>query len=90
MDKLSENINKEIENIEKSQSEWDNTITEKNNTLKIIKSRLENTGKWISDLDDKERKSNSEKKRKKKKRVKQIRIVEGACGTTSKVLTFAL
>lgn len=88
MDKLSENINKEIENIEKNQSEWDNIITEKNNTLKIIKSRLENAGKWISDLDDKERKSNSGKK--KKKRVKQMRIVEGACGTTSKVLTFAL
>ena len=65
MDKLSENINKEIENIEKNQSEWDNIITEKNNTLKIIKSRLENAGKWISDLDDKERKSNSGKKRKK-------------------------
>lgn len=30
------------------------------------------------------------RKEKKKKRVKQIRIVEGACGTTSKVLTFAL
>lgn len=66
MDKLSENINKEIENVEKSQSEWDNIITEKNNTLKIIKSRLENAGKWISDLDDKERKSNSGKKKKKK------------------------
>lgn len=40
MDKLSENINKEIENIKKNQSEWDNTITGgKKNTPKIIKSR---------------------------------------------------
>ena len=66
MDKLSENINKEIENIKKNQSEWDNTITGGKYTPKIIKSRWENEGKWISDLDDKERKSNSEKKKKKK------------------------
>ena len=39
MDKLSENINKEIENIKKNQSEWDNTITGGKNTPKIIKSR---------------------------------------------------
>lgn len=39
MDKLSENINKEIENIKKNQSEWDNTITGGKYTPKIIKSR---------------------------------------------------
>ena len=36
------------------------------------------------------RRGNQIVERKKKKRVKQMRIVEGACGTTSKVLTFAL
>lgn len=52
MNELSEDFNKELENMKKEPSEVNNTITEIKNKLEGINSRLEGTGKQISDLED--------------------------------------
>ena len=53
MDEHSENFNKELENIKRNQTELKNRVTEIYNTLEgINNSRLDDTEKWISDLED--------------------------------------
>ena len=47
-----ENFNKELKNRKKNETELKNTDTKIKNILKEIKSRLDNTGEWISDLED--------------------------------------
>ena len=56
MDEQSEKLvffNKEFENKKNNQTEMKTTITEKKNTLERINSRLNDTGEWISKLEDK-------------------------------------
>ena len=51
MDELSENINKELENIKRNQSEMKNTILETKNLLEGLNSRVDHTEEWISELE---------------------------------------
>ena len=53
IDEHSEHFNKELENIKKNQGELKNAITEMKKPLKGINSRLGDTEKHISDLEDK-------------------------------------
>ena len=50
MDELSENVNKELEDIKKNQSELKNTIMETKNSPDGIESRVDDAEEWISKL----------------------------------------
>ena len=52
MNDHSENFNKELENIKMNQSGLKNTITKIKNTLEKINGRLDDTEKWIGNLED--------------------------------------
>ena len=52
IDNLSENFNKNLENIKKKQSELKNTISEKKKIHQIDSSRLGDKQESISDLED--------------------------------------
>ena len=45
-------LNKELENKKKNQMEMKNTIAKMKNTLEVINSRLNDTKRWISKLED--------------------------------------
>ena len=49
---MLEVFNKELENIKNNRTEMKNTITEMKNTLEGINSRLNDTGEWFSELED--------------------------------------
>ena len=50
-EELSENINKELENIKKDQSEMKNAIPQMKPSLEVLNSRVD-TEEWISKLDE--------------------------------------
>ena len=51
LDELSKNFNKELENIKKNQSETKNTILGMKKSLEGLNSRVDDTEKWIRELD---------------------------------------
>ena len=53
MEKMQESINKDLEELNNKCTETNNTITEIKNTPEGINSRISETEKWISDLEDK-------------------------------------
>lgn len=69
MGDLSETLNNEIENIRKNQSE-ENSTSQINNTLKGIKTRLEEAEEQLSNLEDRVTESN-QGEQKKEKRIKK-------------------
>ena len=67
-------MKKDMETLNKNQSEVKNTISEMENTVEGIKCRLDEAKDWISDLEDKvERTPNQSNKE--KKDLKGMRIV---------------
>ena len=52
MDQLSKDLNKEIENIKKSQLQLKNTITARENTTEGVNSKSGDAKEQISDLED--------------------------------------
>ena len=53
MEKIKEMINKDLEELTSKQTMMNNKINEIKNSLEGIKSRITETGEWISDLEDK-------------------------------------
>ena len=58
MEKMQESVNKDLEKLKNKHT--NNTITETENTLEGINSRISEAEEWISDLEDKMMKITSE------------------------------
>ena len=78
-DKLSNNPNKEIENMKKSHSGLKNTITKMKNIREGMNSRLLEAGKRISVMEDREQHSNQAEEQREKIISKNKKMLSDLC-----------
>ena len=52
MNGTADTLRKELENIRKSQEKLEHSVAEKQTELRAVKTRMNNTEEWISDVED--------------------------------------